>query len=71
MIEPNSIVFIVDDDLSVRRSTERLIQSAGLKVQTFTSAKEFLIESRLLRAGRRDFDIKLNPRRTLTLIHPF
>ena len=36
------IVFIVDDDLSVRRSTERLIRSAGLEVQTFTSAREFL-----------------------------
>jgi FixJ family two-component response regulator len=39
-IEP--IVFIVDDDLSVRRSTERLMRTAGLKVQTFTSAREFL-----------------------------
>ena len=40
--EPDPIVFVVDDDLSVRRSTERLIRSAGLKVQTFTSAREFL-----------------------------
>ena len=46
MTEPDSIVFIVDDDLSVRRSTERLVQSAGLKVQTFTSAKEFLKNAR-------------------------
>jgi FixJ family two-component response regulator len=46
MTDPDSIVFIVDDDLSVRRSTERLIQSAGLKVQTFTSAKEFLANAR-------------------------
>ncbi len=42
MTEPDPIVFIVDDDLSVRRSTERLIRSAGLKAQTFTSAREFL-----------------------------
>ncbi|MEJ0091670.1 MAG: response regulator transcription factor [Limisphaerales bacterium] len=42
MTEPEPIVFIVDDDLSVRRSTERLIRSAGLNVQTFTSAEEFL-----------------------------
>lgn len=42
MIEPEPIVFIVDDDPSVRRSTERLVRSAGLKVQTFTSAREFL-----------------------------
>jgi len=42
MTELEPIVFIVDDDLSVRRSTERLIRTAGLKVQTFTSAREFL-----------------------------
>jgi FixJ family two-component response regulator len=42
MTENEPTVFIVDDDLSVRRSTERLIRAAGLKVQTFTSAREFL-----------------------------
>jgi len=42
MTETEPIVFIVDDDLSVRRSTERLVQSAGFKVQTYTSAREFL-----------------------------
>jgi FixJ family two-component response regulator len=46
MTDLDPIVFIVDDDLSVRRSTERLIHSAGLKVQTFTSAKEFLRNAR-------------------------
>ena len=42
MSEPEPIVFVVDDDLSVRRSTERLIRSIGLEVQTFASAREFL-----------------------------
>lgn len=46
MTEPEPIVFIVDDDPSVRRSTERLARSAGLKVQTFTSAREFLKNAR-------------------------
>jgi FixJ family two-component response regulator len=46
MTDPDSIVFIVDDDPSVRRSSERLIRSAGLKVQTFASAKEFLKNAR-------------------------
>jgi FixJ family two-component response regulator len=46
MTEAEAIVFIVDDDLSVRRSTDRLIRSAGLKVQTFTSAREFLASPR-------------------------
>jgi len=42
MIEPDPVVFVVDDDPSVRRSTERLIRSAGFNVQTFKSAREFL-----------------------------
>ena len=42
MIDSDPIVFIVDDDLSVRRTTERLIRSAGFKALTFTSAREFL-----------------------------
>ena len=46
MIDSDPIVFIVDDDLSVRRTTERLIRSAGFKAQTFTSAREFLASPR-------------------------
>ncbi len=42
MNEAEAIVFIVDDDLSVRRSTERLVRSAGFNVQTFASAADFL-----------------------------
>jgi FixJ family two-component response regulator len=42
MTEVEPIVYIVDDDASVRRSTERLIRSAGLKVQAFVSARGFL-----------------------------
>lgn len=42
MTEAEPMVFVVDDDSSVRRSTERLIRSAGLRVQTFASAREFL-----------------------------
>jgi FixJ family two-component response regulator len=46
MIEGEPIVFVVDDDRSVRCSIERLIQSIGLKVQTFQSAGEFLQRAR-------------------------
>jgi len=35
-------VFIVDDDLSVRRSLRRLLLSAGYGVQVFSSAEEVL-----------------------------
>ena len=37
-----STVFLVDDDVSVRRALARLIKSAGHSVQTFASAQEFL-----------------------------
>jgi FixJ family two-component response regulator len=37
-----SIVLVVDDDSSVRRSLERLLRSVGLDVETFASAVDFL-----------------------------
>jgi len=36
------IIAIVDDDASVRRALQRLVESAGYTVQTFASAREFL-----------------------------
>ncbi len=46
MNERNEFVFVVDDDTSVRESLRNLIRSAGLSVQTFASAKEFLANPR-------------------------
>ena len=42
MMELEPLVFIVDDDLSYRSSLERLVRSAGLRVETFASADAFL-----------------------------
>ena len=36
------LVFIVDDDPSVRKSLVRLIRSAGYEVEAFASAEDFL-----------------------------
>jgi RNA polymerase sigma factor (sigma-70 family) len=36
------IVFVVDDDASIRRALERLIRSVDLTVESFASAKELL-----------------------------
>jgi FixJ family two-component response regulator len=36
------IVFVVDDDISVRESLELLIQNEGWRAETFASAQEFL-----------------------------
>jgi DNA-binding NtrC family response regulator len=37
-----AMVCVVDDDVSVRRGLERLLRSAGYRVTTFGSAREFL-----------------------------
>ena len=39
---PTPVVFVVDDDVSVRESLELLIRCAGWKPETFASAQEFL-----------------------------
>jgi RNA polymerase sigma factor (sigma-70 family) len=36
------VIFLVDDDASVRKSLSRLISSAGYPVEAFSSAREFL-----------------------------
>ena len=40
------IVFVVDDDASVREALSSLIRSVGLNVETFSSAQEFLKRQR-------------------------
>ena len=40
------MIFVVDDDLSVRRSLTRLLTSAGYTVEAFASAGEFLARER-------------------------
>jgi FixJ family two-component response regulator len=42
MSPATAIVFVVDDDVSVRESLELLILSAGWQPETFVSAQEFL-----------------------------
>src|SRR5213083_3045902 len=42
MSDVTSIVFVVDDDVSVRESLELLISTAGWQPETFASAQEFL-----------------------------
>ena len=42
MAEPTPIVFVVDDDISMRESLELLIRYEGWRTETFSSAQEFL-----------------------------
>jgi len=46
MFSANSIVFVVDDDPSVRDALSNLLDSVGLAAQTFGSSEEFLSSSR-------------------------
>ncbi len=46
MADVTPIVFVVDDDVSVRESLELLLRTAGWQPETFTSAQEFLSRPR-------------------------
>ena len=48
MLHATPIVFVVDDDVSVRKSLELLIDSAGWQPETFASAQEFLHRPRVV-----------------------
>jgi FixJ family two-component response regulator len=47
MTEPDRVVFVVDDDGSMRESLTDLIRSVGLRIEAFASAQEFLRSKRL------------------------
>jgi FixJ family two-component response regulator len=49
MPDVTPIVFVIDDDVSVRESLELLIKSAGWQPETFASAHEFLSLPRVTR----------------------
>jgi FixJ family two-component response regulator len=59
MTEEAAIVFVVDDDESVRRAMESLIRSVGLRVETFASAQEFLESRRPDAPGCLVLDVRL------------
>jgi FixJ family two-component response regulator len=46
MTEPDGLVFVVDDDASLRESLKDLVGSVGLRVEAFASAQEFLRSER-------------------------
>ena len=46
MTDKEDVVYVVDDDSAVRKGLARLLRSAGLAVETFPSAAEFLARDR-------------------------
>lgn len=59
MTEEKPIVYVVDDDPSVRKALERLLRSAGHEAKTFASAFEFLESDHLDAPGCLVLDIKM------------
>jgi FixJ family two-component response regulator len=59
MLQPTPIVFVVDDDVSVRESLELMIRCAGWQPKMFASAHEFLEQPRALIASCLVLDVSL------------
>jgi FixJ family two-component response regulator len=59
MSHDTAVVFVVDDDVSVRESLELLILSAGWQPETFASAEEFLERPRIDRPSCLVLDVTL------------
>jgi FixJ family two-component response regulator len=59
MSQGTPIVFVVDDDVSVRQSLELLIGSVGCQLEAFESVQEFLCRERALVPSCLVIDIKL------------
>ena len=55
----DATVYVVDDDVSVRRSLERLLRSVGLRVVTFGSAREFLDYRDVIRPSCLVLDVRM------------
>jgi len=63
------IISIVDDDISIRKSLDRLIRSAGLEVRAFASAEEFLNSTHPRKADCLILDIQLPGMSGIELLH--
>ena len=58
-VNSDATVFVVDDDASVRRSTERLVRPLGFAIQAFASAREFLDNARVERPACLVLDVQM------------
>ena len=59
MSDTGASIYVVDDDASVREAVGSLIRSAGLRVETFASAREFLASPRAEVASCLVLDLQL------------
>src|SRR5436190_19853028 len=59
MSSDKSIVYVVDDDISIRDALQNLLRSVGLTVKIFSTPQEFLASQRPETAGCLVLDIRL------------
>jgi len=59
MLHTSPIVFVVDDDISVRKSLESLIDAAGWQPETFASGQAFLHHPRVVGPSCLVLDVNL------------
>jgi FixJ family two-component response regulator len=59
MSEGDAVVYVVDDDRSVRESISALIRSVGLRVRLFSSAQDFLQSEREESPGCLIVDVRM------------
>jgi FixJ family two-component response regulator len=59
MTDAETIIYVIDDDAAIREALGSLIRSAGLIVETFASAQEFLSRSRPERCGCLVLDVRM------------
>jgi FixJ family two-component response regulator len=59
VVHPTPIVFVVDDDVSVREALEGLISSEGYETETFASAEAFLARPRVFTPSCLVLDVTL------------
>jgi len=57
--QPTPIIFVVDDDVSVREALEELIHLEGWRAETFASAEAFLARPRVVVPGCLVLDVSL------------
>ena len=64
------LVLIVDDDISVRRSTARLLRSSGMRAESFASAQNLLDSENTVEADCLIIDVRMPGMDGLQLMPP-
>jgi two-component system, LuxR family, response regulator FixJ len=59
MVETGPVVFIIDDDTSVRKSLSRLLRTSGFIVETYESGEQFLAREPYQGIGCMILDIRM------------